>query len=152
MDSITINHELYTEMLKLYTTSSYKKIFKNLHKCDYVINLACKTASEFDKVHGIIEIDKILDFVALQIIIRITSNNNKNYHKCLIDNADYLLDNSEIIIDDEEVIDIFECLYNDAVITKCIHAIAAEKLMKLLEVFDDNIVFLTKSFCKVINM
>lgn len=152
MDSISINHQLYMDMLKLYSSSAYKKIFKNLHKCEYVMNLACKTASEFDKMHGIIEVDKIIDFVVIQIIIRVTSNKNKNYHKCLTDNSDFLLCESDIVIDDEEVNEIFKCLYNDPVLIKCIHAIAAEKLLKLLEIFDDNIVFLTRSFCKVIKM
>lgn len=150
MQSIKIHPNLYQEMVSLYAISTFKKMFKQLHKSDYVMNIACKTASEFDKTHGIIEVDKIIDFVVLQIIIRITSNNDTTYHNDINDSKDSLIYETGITFDDDDIEDITMLMYNDQTIYRAIQEIAANKILKLQEIFDDDIIYLTKSFCKVV--
>lgn len=150
MQSIKIHPHLYQEMVSLYSMNIFKKMFKQLRKSDYIMNISCKTASEFDKTHGIVEVDKIIDFVILQIIIRITSNNDTTYNTEINDSKDSLICETGIIFDDEDIEDVIMLMYNDQNVIKSIQDIAANKILKLQEIFDDNIIYLTKSFCKVI--
>ena len=47
--------------------------------------------------------------------------------------------------------EIKEITFNDSAIIKAVNDIAAAKMMKLQDVYDDNIVYLTKAFCKVMH-
>lgn len=150
MQSIKIHPQLYEGMISLYATSIFKKMFKQLHKSDYVMNIACKTASDFDKTHGIIEVDKIIDFVVLQIILRITSNNDTTYNYEINDSKESLINETGLIFDHEDIDEVIDLLYKDKNLTKFVQDLAAEKILKLQEIFDDEVIYLTKSFCNVI--
>lgn len=150
MQTIQINPELYETMIDLYATNIFKKMIKIFQKSPYVMDIACRTASEFDKTHGIVNIDKIIDFVALQIILRETSNKDTEYNEEINDCKSSLLCEYGIIFSKEVEQVITELTYN---YTKIIHAVqdlAAEKMLKLLEIFDDDIIYLTQAFCKIV--
>ena len=147
MQTIQIHPQLYASMVEQYANTIYKKIYKGISKSDFTINLACRTASEFDKTSGIVGVDNITAFVTLQIILRLTSFDDACYCGDIEDNKDTLICETGIQFNDE--FDIDEYTFNDKTIIKTLNIIAAEKMLKLQDIFDDNIINLTKSFCKV---
>lgn len=147
MQTIKIHPQLYESMVSQYANTAFRKLSKNISKSDFTINLACKTASEFDKTSGIVGVDNIVSFVTLQIILRLTSFNDTSYCRDIENNKDSLICDTGIVFDSE--FDIAEYTFNDQVVTKAINMIAAEKMLKLQDIFDDNIIYLTKAFCKV---
>ena len=74
METIQINPILFNSMVNLYSESAVKKLIKSFNKNEYITNLACKTAIEFDKISRLIILDKIIEFISLQIIIRTTAD------------------------------------------------------------------------------
>lgn len=149
MQTVKIHPDLYNSMVTLYANTVFRKIYKEIHKESEVLNIACKTASEFDKTIGIIGVDNIVDFVTLQIILRLTSFNDTYYNKDIKDNMDNLICETGITFDIDNNIE--EYTFNDTAIIKAVNDIAAAKMMKLQDVYDDNIVYLTKAFCKVMH-
>ena len=147
MQTVKIHPELYNGMVTLYANTVFRKLYKEIHKQSEVLNIACKTASEFDKAIGIIGVDNIVDFVTLQIILRLTSFNDTYYNKDIEDNKDNLICETGITFDIDNSIE--EYTFNDVAVIKAVNDIAATKMMKLQDVYDDNIVYLTKAFCKV---
>ena len=125
-------------MVSQYANTAFRKLSKNISKSDFTINLACKTASEFDKTSGIVGVDNIVSFVTLQIILRLTSFDDTSYCRDIENNKDSLICDTGIVFDSE--FDITEYTFTDQVVTKAINMIAAEKMLKLQDIFDDNIV------------
>lgn len=147
MQTIKIHPQLYESMVSQYANTAFRKLYKSISKSDFTINLACKTASEFDKTSGIVGVDNIVSFVTLQIILRLTSFDDTAYCKDIENNKDSIICDTGITFDDD--FDIASFTFNDQVVTKAINMIAAEKMLKLQDIFDDNIIYLTKAFCKV---
>lgn len=150
MQTIQIHPELYTAMIDLYAANIFRKMMKTLKKSSYVMDIACRAASEFDKTHGIVNIDQISDFVTLQIVLRATSNQDTEYNEKINDRKKSLLCEYGILFAEEvdQIID--ELTFHDPHIIHSIQDLAAKKMLKLLEIFDDDIVYLTRAFCKIV--
>lgn len=145
METIHINPNLFNSMVKLYSESVVKKLIRSFNKNDYVKDLACKTAIEFDKISRLINLDKIIEFIALQIIIRTTAD-DINYSNSINDKKDILIQETGLIFDDNIINEIKESSFNDTCVKMNIQEYAIEKLIKLHKVYDDSIVYLTKAF------
>ena len=145
MEVISINPILFNSMVQLYSETSLKKLLRSFNKNNYIKDLSCKTAVEFDKISQLNNIDKITEFVSLQIIIRTTAD-DKNYSENIIDEKDILIQETGLTFHKDFVNEIKEFVMNDKNIKNALQEYAIEKIMKLQETFDDYIVYLTKAF------
>lgn len=150
MQSVTVNPILYNEMIELYSDNSFRKLMRLFAKNAYIRSISCRTASEFDKLSGISNIDKIIEFVSLQIILRVTAD-DKNYSEVILEDKDSLLQQTGLVFNTEIVNEIKKITYNDISVKGCLHGIVVNKLLKLQDIFDDNIIYLTKAFCSIIS-
>lgn len=147
--SIKINPDLFTAMLSSYATVVFKQMVKEFKKSSYVMGISCKTASDFDKARGLIELDKIHDFVVLQIIARLTSNDDNNYSPEIEACKDSLIINTGLTFNDDSIDEVKGMMYNDIRVSNLVHDLASTKLLKIAEEFNDEVSYLTKSFCNV---
>lgn len=145
MEVISINPILFNSMVQLYSETSLKKLLRSFNKNNYIKDLSCKTAVEFDKISQLNNIDKITEFVSLQIIIRTTAD-DKNYSENIIDEKDILIQETGLTFHKDIVNEIKEFVMNDKNVKNALQEYAIEKIMKLQETFDDYIVYLTKAF------
>lgn len=145
METISINRVLFNSMIQLYSESAVKKLIREFNKLNYIKDLSCKTAVEFDKISELTNIDKITEFVSLQIIIR-TVADDKNYSENIIDNKDILIQEIGLTFNNDIVDKIKEISMNDPNVKKGMQEYAVEKMLKMQQTFDDYIVYLTKAF------
>lgn len=145
MEVISINPVLFNSMVQLYSETSLRKLLRTFNKNNYIKDLSCKTAVEFDKISQLNNIDKIIEFVSLQIIIR-TAADDKNYSENIIDEKNILIQETGLIFNKDVVNKIKEFVMNDKHIKNALQELAIEKIIKLQETFDDYIVYLTKAF------
>jgi hypothetical protein len=145
METISINRVLFNSMIQLYSESAVKKLIREFNKLNYIKDLSCKTAVEFDKISELTNIDKITEFVSLQIIIR-TVADDKNYSKNIIENKDILIQEIGLTFNNDVVDKIKEISMNDPNVKKGMQEYAIEKMLKMQQTFDDYIVYLTKAF------
>lgn len=145
METISINRVLFNSMIQLYSESAVKKLIREFNKLNYIKDLSCKTAVEFDKISELTNIDKITEFVSLQIIIR-TVADDKNYSKNIIENKDILIQEIGLTFNIDVVDKIKEISMNDPNVKKGMQEYAIEKMLKMQQTFDDYIVYLTKAF------
>lgn len=145
METISINRVLFNSMVQLYSETAVKKLIREFNKNNYIKDLSCKTAIEFDKISELTNIDKITEFVSLQIIIR-TVADDKNYSKNIIENKDILIQEIGLTFNNDVVDKIKEISMNDPNVKKEMQEYAIEKMLKMQQTFDDYIVYLTKAF------
>lgn len=145
METIQINPILFNSMVNLYSESAVKKLIKSFNKNEYITNLACKTAIEFDKISRLIILDKIIEFISLQIIIRTTAD-DINYSNNITDKKDILIQETGLIFNNDVINEIKNVCFNDTHIKATIQEYAIKKIFKLYELYDSNIVYLTKAF------
>lgn len=145
METISINRVLFNSMIQLYSENAVKKLIREFNKLNYIKDLSCKTAVEFDKISELTNIDKITEFVSLQIIIR-TVADDKNYSKNIIENKDILIQEIGLTFNNDVVDKIKEISMNDPNVKKGMQEYAIEKMLKMQQTFDDYIVYLTKAF------
>lgn len=145
METISINRVLFNSMVQLYSETAVKKLIREFNKINYIKDLSCKTAIEFDKISELTNIDKITEFVSLQIIIR-TVADDKNYSKNIIENKDILIQEIGLTFNNDVVDKIREISMNDPNVKEEMQEYAIEKMLKMQQTFDDYIVYLTKAF------